>query len=272
MRLTKLSGRVGLCGCCLIAALLAATAAEGEEWPTWRGNQNRSGSSEEKLPGELKPAWMWQARHAPNPALRPPRGSAKDGGLGRPLVQTSTNDNAFQMVIAGGKLYFGSSVEESVTCLSVADGKRLWTFYSEGAIRFAPLCHEGKIYFGSDDGYVYCVDGESGKLVWKFQAAIGNRRIIANGRISSQWPVRTGLAMRDNVVYAACGVFPSEDRGVMVYALSTADGKPVWIQRFLNHAAGHLLAQDQSLLIPTGRSSPRAMNRSDAPATYTFHH
>jgi len=264
MRLTQLSGCAGLRGCCLIAVVLAVAAtAEGDDWPAWLGNQNRSGSSEEKLSGELKPAWMWRARHAPNPALAPPRGTAKGGGLGKPLVQTSTSDNAFQVVIAGGKLYFGSSVEESVTCLNGADGKRLWTFYSEGAIRFAPLCHEGKVYFGSDDGYVYCVDGESGELVWKFQAAIGERRIIANGRISSQWPVRTGLAMRDNVVYAACGVFPSEDRGVMVYALTAAGGKPVWKQHFLNHAAGHLLAHDKSLLIPTGRSSPRAMNRSD---------
>jgi len=243
--------------------LAVPAAAEGEDWPAWLGDQNRSGSSEEKLPGELKPAWMWQARHAPSPGLARPRGSAKEGGLGTPLVQTSTSDNAFQVVVAGGKLYFGSSVEESVTCLNAADGKRLWIFYSEGAIRFAPLCHEGKVYFGSDDGYIYCVDGTSGELVWKFQAAIGKRRIIANGRISSQWPVRTGLAMRDNVVYAACGVFPSEDRGVMVYALRAADGKPVWKQRFLNHAAGHLLAHDESLLIPTGRSSPRAMNRSD---------
>ena len=264
MRLMKLSGCAGLRGCCLVAVVLAvAAAAEGEEWPAWLGNQNRSGSSEEKLPSELKPAWMWQARHAPNPALAPPRGSAKDGRLGQPLVQTSTSDNAFQVVVAGGKLYFGSSVEESVTCLNVADGKRLWTFYSEGAIRFAPVCHEDKVYFGSDDGYVYCIDGASGELVWKFQAAIGERRIIANGRISSQWPVRTGLAMHDNVVYATCGVFPSEDRGVMAYALDAVNGKPVWKQRFLNHAAGHLLAQDESLLIPTGRSSPRAMNRSD---------
>jgi len=251
----------------LLATSLAMAADRSmnrtSDWPTRLGDQNRSGSSEEKLPDELKPAWIWQSRHAPSPALTRPRGSAKRGGLGEPLVQTSTSDNAFQVVVAGGKLYFGSSVEESVTCLNAADGKRLWTFYSEGAIRFAPLCHEGKVYFGSDDGYVYCVDGDRGELVWKFQAAIGRRRIIANGRISSQWPVRTGLAMRDNVVYAACGVFPSEDRGVMVYALSAAAGKPVWKQRFLNHAAGHLLAREESLLIPTGRSSPRAMKRSN---------
>ncbi|MHC4406119.1 MAG: hypothetical protein ACYTG0_41305 [Planctomycetota bacterium] len=72
MRLTKLSGCAGLRGCCLVAVVLAVAAlAEGEDWPAWLGDQNRSGSSKEKLSGELKPAWVWRARHAPSPALAP---------------------------------------------------------------------------------------------------------------------------------------------------------------------------------------------------------
>ena len=109
-------------------------------------------------------------------------------------------------------------------------------------MRFAPVLHEGKVYFGCDDGVVYCVDGTTGKSVWLFLAAIGRRRIIANGRIASQWPVRTGLAIREGIVYAACGIFPSDDRGVVLHAINAKTGEPVWKSRLTEHAAGHNFA------------------------------
>ena len=247
----------------LMLSLCGRSGADAADWPTWLGTPSRGGCTEEELPDDLTLAWAWRARHAPSPALAPPHASARSGGAGKPIVQTSTSDNSFQVVVAEGKLYFGSSTEECVTCLDAADGRPLWTFYCEGAVRFAPVCHAGRVYFGSDDGYVYCVHGASGDLIWKFRAAIGKRRIIANGRISSQWPVRTGLTIRDDILYAACGIFPSEDRGVMLYALEADTGKPIWKQRLLIHAMGHLLADDKSLIIPAGRAAPLDVKRSD---------
>ncbi|MFQ5810073.1 MAG: PQQ-binding-like beta-propeller repeat protein, partial [Armatimonadota bacterium] len=255
----------------VMAALACCCTSVAADWPTWLGDASRSGSSEEQLPNALDVAWAHKCRHAPSPAIPVPHGEARRDAAGDERVQTSSNDNAHQVVVAGGKLYFGSSTEETVTCLDARSGEPLWVFYCEGAVRFAPLCHDGKVYFGSDDGYVYCVDGASGEQVWKFQAAKGDRRIIANQRISSQWPVRTGLTIRDDIVYAACGIFPSEDRGVVLYALGANDGKPIWKQRLLIHAVGHLLAEETSLIIPAGRAAPLDVQRADGGRPgYTF--
>ena len=245
-----------------VMAVLAWQCAAAD-WPTWLGDVSRSGSSEEGLARELRVAWAHRCRHAPSPAIPVPRGPAKSDLLGPAMTQTCTSDNAYQVVVAGGRLYLGSSTEESVTCLDAHAGEKLWTFYCEGAVRFAPICHEGKVYFGSDDGCVYCVAGASGKLVWKSRAALGKRRIIANQRICSQWPVRTGLTIRDGIVYAACGIFPSEDRGVMLYALRARDGEVAWKQRLLIHAMGHLLAEEGSLIVPAGRAAPLDVRRAD---------
>jgi len=243
-----------------LCTLSNATAAD---WPTWLGDSARTGCSEEQLEAKLSIAWAHMTNHPPSPAVAIPHGVAKKDPLGAVLTSSATNDYSPQIVVAGGKLYFGSSSEQFVRCLDAKTGATLWTFYAEGAVRFAPVCHEGRVYFGSDDGFVYCLDGATGKVLWEFEAAIGKRRIIANGRIASQWPVRTGLTIRDGIVYAACGIFPSEDRGVMLYGLNAETGMPAWKSRLTDHAMGHIFATEKSLLIPAGRSIPQTVPRVD---------
>jgi eukaryotic-like serine/threonine-protein kinase len=44
-----------------------------------------------------------------------------------------------------------------------------WTFQTAGKVFSSPVFHKGKVYFGSEDGYVYALQPKSGKLVWKFK-------------------------------------------------------------------------------------------------------
>ena len=49
-----------------------------------------------------------------------------------------------------------------------AQPELLWSFQAEGAIVSSPIAVEGRVYFGSDDGNVYCLKVEGGELVWKY--------------------------------------------------------------------------------------------------------
>ncbi len=56
------------------------------------------------------------------------------------------------------------------------DGKLVWKFRTEGAIRGSVICDsfgeiDKKIIFGSTDKYVYCLS-KDGKLLWKFNANV----------------------------------------------------------------------------------------------------
>ena len=64
-----------------------------------------------------------------------------------------------------GAVFFGSSVTGKVYALDAATGDVRWTFFAEGPVRFAPTVVDKKVYFGSDDGYAYCLDAKDGKLV-----------------------------------------------------------------------------------------------------------
>lgn len=240
----------------LVFGLCCGVFASG--WTTWRGDVSRSGSSEDILPKTLRRAWVYDTGHVPTPILRTPRWVAKEGGLGVAKVSSFTDDLSFQMVSAEGRLYFASSVEESVCCLDATSGALQWTFYAEGAVRFAPVLEGGNVYFGSDDGFVYCLNAKKGVLIWRVQVAPTPRRIIASKRFSSQWPVRGGVTIRDGVLYAACGIFPEEDRGVLLYALNALDGSVVYKMPLNIHAMGHLLIEEESLVIPAGRAEPLA--------------
>src|SRR3990172_8648852 len=47
----------------------------------------------------------------------------------------------------------------------------LWEMGEGGSIDTRPLLHEGRIFFGACDKNFYCVDAETGKEIWRFQAA-----------------------------------------------------------------------------------------------------
>jgi outer membrane protein assembly factor BamB len=180
------------------------------------------------------------------------------------------NDNAFHAVIADGNVYFGSCATNKIYSIDVAAGEIRWTFFAEGPVRFAPTIYDGKVYFGSDDGYVYCLDGKDGSLVWKYRPGPSDEKIIGNGRMISLWPVRTGVLVDDGIVYFAAGVFPYE--GLYICALKAGDGSIVWKNDTLGDRAhelefggisphGYPLASRDVLYIPSGRSMPAGFNR-----------
>jgi outer membrane protein assembly factor BamB len=72
----------------------------------------------------------------------------------------------------------------------------LWSFQTQGAIWGTPSVSGGTVYFGSDDGNLYAVNAQTGRLIWKFATL---------GIVRSQPAVAGGLvyfASDDGYVYA----------------------------------------------------------------------
>ena len=96
-------------------------------------------------------------------------------------------------------------------------------------MRFAPVAWEGKVYFVSDDGCLYCVGASDGRLRWKFRGlpeGKADRKVIGHGRVVSLWPARGGPVLADGVVYFAAGLWPTE--GVFVHGVDAESGQAVW--------------------------------------------
>ncbi|MBY0524110.1 MAG: PQQ-binding-like beta-propeller repeat protein [Gemmataceae bacterium] len=254
----------------LLSGLFAFTA-DAADWPMFGSDAGRSGYTADELSATLFPQWTYHATHAPMPAW--------------PRSDRQPFDRAFQPVIAGGTLYFGSSADGKVYALDAATGKERWSFYTGGPVRFAPAVSKERVFVASDDGFLYCLAAADGKVLWQKRGGPDGRMILGNDRMISAWPARGGAALVGDVVYFAAGVWPSD--GIYLHALDAATGKLLWVNDKSGaihmaqphgganansgvSAQGYLVAAGDQLLVPTGRAVPAAFGRADGKFQY-FH-
>ena len=223
-------------------------------------DKHRSGVTSERLELPLNESWVLKASHQPQPTWP---GPAKHDFWHRHfnLRSTVTYDMAFHVVGVGDTIYFASSADDKVYALDAWTGRQRWTFFTEGPVRLAPCISDNKVYAASDDGYIYCLSAMDSSLVWKHKGTDGDRMIPGNGRIISMWPIRSGLLVDNGILYFATGLFPNQ--GTFLSALSAEDGSVKWKQKVTISPQGYMLASDERLYVPTGRTNPVIFARTD---------
>lgn len=272
-----------ICWFFLTAASIVTTVANADNWPTYHHDYQRSGVSAEQLPKNLSEAWSYRAPAAPRAAWDEP---ATWDGYNKvfDLKNRQVFDKAFHPIIVGDRVFFGSSVDDQVYCLDLNSGRVLWRFYTEGPVRLAPTWHSasgdsnsdsasgdatdgGRLYVGSDDGYVYCLNADDGTEEWRTLVSKKRLRVPGNGRLISMWPVRTSVVVSNGVAYACAGVFPSET--IYLSAMNADTGAEIW-QSTMNDfpAQGYLLASSTRLYVTTGRNKPLVFDIANGKRLY----
>ena len=259
---------VGLRRSCLLALTVFTIAAKptlAADWLTYRGNIERTGHVDELLNPALKLQWEYQSPAAMDIAWSSAEGRVIEGKL---LGHRVKFDDAIHPAIVGDRVYFGSPVDHQLHCLDLKSGQQVWSFFTGGPIRLAPTVTNGHVYFGSDDGHVYCLEAETGALTWKFRASPEEDWLLARGHMISRWPVRSSVLVQDGTAYFGAGIFPHEN--VHLYAVNATDGSVIWKQSNLSvqdagrndlSPQGYFLASSEMLFVPSGRSLPAAIDR-----------
>ncbi len=204
----------------------AIEASSSSDWPTYRQNAARTGVTEVSLARDLEPAWTAEI---PDPTAP---------------------------VIAAGRVYIASKDAHTLHCLDAADGAPAWTFTADGRIDSPPTHTDGRVLFGSADGWVYCLSADAGKLAWKFRAAPEDRMTAAFGQIESLWPVHGSVLVLDDTAYVVAGRQSFLDGGLFLFGLDVKtgqakcsariagpyeeDGESVFDQRQRNQIKGNL--------------------------------
>lgn len=232
--------------------------ANAEDWPMWRYDAQRSANSPQVLTDNLQLQWELEY---------PPLEPVWDDPLNQDLM---SYDTVYEPVVMGNTLFLGSNACDRLTALDTRSGAEKWSFYADGPVRLPPVAARGKVYFCSDDGCLYCLDAESGRLVWKYRSAARERLILGNERLISTWCARGGPVIQDGVVYYAAGIWPF--MGVFIFALDAETGREIWVNdnsgaiyikqphnspSFAGIAPqGSLVISGDKLLVPGGRSVP----------------
>ncbi len=259
MKRRQLAGSpIFLASVCFLA-FVVTPALESADWPTYRRDNARSGFTPEALSFPLQESWVYRSRRPPRLAWPGP--SKWDGWHKiRGLKDRMLFDRVFHVAVGSNRVTFGSSTEDKLVCVDAKSGVHLWTTYVEGPVRLAPTLARGKVYFGSDDGYAYCVRAEDGRLVWRHRVGPSDRRLPGNGRMISLWPVRSGVVVEGDRAYCAAGVMPWEK--VFLCCLDAESGELSWVSSMMDlPAQGYLLASASKLYVTTGRERPVVFDR-----------
>lgn len=252
--------------CPLLILAISSSVAVGDDWPTYRHDLRRSGFTPESIDARrLQQHWVLEASQSPRPAWP---GPAKWDAYAyiRGLRSMRDYDNAFQVVVVGSSLLYGSSADDAVHCIDVSTGKERWTYITDAPIRIAPSVVDGLVYFGSDDGHAYCVEIKNGNLVWKSAQIREETQILNNGRLISRWPCRTGVVVHEGTAYFGLSLLPWRESFLIAVDSKTGqvEGSGRFVRTLKNQTLeGGLLVEGDKLIALRGRVSPYIFSRTD---------
>ena len=243
----------------LISAMAVALpfGAAAADWPQWRFDANRSAATEDSVAADAGLLWELDLGR-PDPAYD--------------HQYRMCADVTYAPVAGEGLVFIPSNSGDHILACELATGRVRWRFLADAPVRFAPVYHSGKVHFVSDDGYLYCVGAQDGKLAWRVRGApeaLPDSRMLVNGRLCSRWPARGAPVLHGGTIMFGAGIWPEE--GVYVCAVDAANGKLLWRTDALSlirdgmsdHSRaydlslppqGYLAVIDGKLAVPSGRS------------------
>jgi len=173
------------------------------DWPMYRCDTARSGCASTQVEAEVREAWATDIGHG----ITPP--------------------------IAAGGLVFVAAVDEyTIHALDETDGSTRWTFMASGRIDSPPTYYRGRLFFGSADGWLCCVDVTDGQLAWKFRAAPEEKMLVSDGRVESVWPVHGSVLIESDIIYCLAGRSLFLDGGMYMNLLDPRTGKLIAIHKW----------------------------------------
>ena len=166
------------------------------EWPVYRHDAQRTGAVATEVPNDLRRRWAVE--------------------LNEPVTAPT---------IASGRVFVAGRHSRKVYAMDADTGQQSWSWNVEGLVDTPPTLSGGHVYFGTRDGYVYCLRAADGEIVWRFNANPHHRMIVSFGQLESAWPVHGSVVVKDNVIYFSAGRSSYLDGGIFIYALDVASGK-----------------------------------------------
>ncbi|MDA3821875.1 MAG: PQQ-binding-like beta-propeller repeat protein [Bacteroidales bacterium] len=147
-------------------------SAFGGDWPTFRGNNQRTGFTAQQAYPPLTEQWNFQVQ----------------------------GDVISSPVVVDNILYVGAR-SGSIYALNAQTGELIWDYSSDDWIDATPTVADSMVYIPSRDGYIYALDKDDGNLVW--QASIGGPSISSPLYLNGKIYVGSGISDKKLKVYDA---------------------------------------------------------------------
>lgn len=129
--------------------------------------------------------------------------------------------------VAADGKIFFGSYDGNIYCINAYNGSLLWKFPTGYRVASTPAVVDGKVYTGADDGNIYCINANTGQQIWKTPAGG-----VSEGALFRSMPqFRSSPVIVDNKLYV--GAMDGK-----VYCLNINDGSVVWSRAIGNITYG----------------------------------
>jgi outer membrane protein assembly factor BamB len=219
---------------------VVADGAAGE-WPAWRHDGERSGSTTTRIPAELRTLWTVRVPGEPTAA-----------------------------VVAGNTILVGTKKSQTLHALDAMSGKELWTHLTGGPLDLPPAICDGLALTAGRDGWLDCVRAKDGELVYRLRGAPAAQQILADGRLESSWP-SYGVLVHNGRAYFTAGRSPRLDGGMFAFGIDPATGEIKESKRLQDVAAlpdalvaaGGAVLMKSTVLFGQGHAKTEALRSED---------
>lgn len=187
------------------------------------------------------------------------RGSTETPGIGQ--SGPSDINNPKWKFTTGGPVSSSPAVDDgkvyfgshdhNLYCIDAYDGTLIWNFTLGYKVQSSPAVVNGKVYTGADDGNIYCLNAETGTKIWETYAG-GWMPIM----FATTWQPRSSPIIVGNKLYV--GALDGK-----VYCLNTGTGSIEWTFQTGNPIGGSPAYKDGVIYIRSTDTYLYALDSSD---------
>ncbi|UCC58934.1 MAG: PQQ-binding-like beta-propeller repeat protein [Candidatus Bathyarchaeum sp.] len=144
------------------------------------------------------------------------------------------------------------SYDKNIYCLDALNGAFIWNYTTGAGIKSSPAMVDGKVYVGPDDGYVYCLNANNGSLIWK---------TYAGGYIEAHFGVISRLSSSPTVVEGRVYVGSLDKK---TYCLDANSGDVIWTYETAGYISSSPAVVDGAVYITSQEPNSGTLYKLDA--------
>jgi len=178
---------------------MSAQMPAAPNWSQFRGNPRLTGVAPTAPPASLSLRWTYEAGESIESSAAIVDGTVYVGSSKGELlaIDLDTGKLRWKYATGDGGFIGESSPAVGIDAVYVGDlagvvhavsreGRKLWTFRTDGEVRSSPVLVDDLLLIGSYDTYLYALESRTGKLRWKLQ---------------TDGPVHATAAVQNGVIY-----------------------------------------------------------------------
>jgi len=122
-------------------------------------------------------------------------------------VRRIAPDREYPVYAQGGLVFVSCEHNGALLALDAKSGEERWRYHTEGPLRTSATGDGKRVFIGSADGHLYCLD-HAGKLLWKKRGGPSAQKVVGHERLISSWTTPATPLVHEGVVYYLAGYWP----------------------------------------------------------------